>query len=90
MAKCSSLECHSKAVAKSTISGNVYCTECAIKLTKQHGPECMETLPNEGLFPWDRLIDGYCEHCGVAYTDYLVGTTGECPKCRRDLPHLKD
>ena len=87
--RCSVLECYSEAVAKSKISGDVYCIECAIKIVKQHGPRSIVSLSN-AKFPWRYPIDGQCPSCGVEYNKYLIGLTGECPKCRENLPPYKN
>lgn len=86
--KCSTLECYSEAIAKSKISDSVYCVECAIKVVKQEGPSAIKTMAN-GKLPWKYPVEAQCPHCGVDYNRYLIGITGECPKCRKDLPEYK-
>lgn len=86
---CQSLECHSTAVAKSIDTGQELCLMCSIKIVKQNGPRSMVSLGDSSILPWEGCDDseiGVCENCGTQYTHYLIGHTGDCPKCRRPLP----
>lgn len=87
--KCSTLECHSLAVAKSKDSGRLHCTECAIKVMKQWGPESLITL-TKAKFPWKHPATRQCKNCGVLYNEYLISHTGGCPKCHITLPEYKN
>jgi len=88
MSICSILECYSKAVAKSKISGDLFCVKCAIKITEQHGPRVLVSLSN-AKFPWRYPIGGQCPNCGVEYNEYLIAHTGGCPKCHKSLPQYR-
>lgn len=81
---CSSLECHSTAVVQSVVSKERYCIECGIKIARQGGPDSIKGLGNFKL-PWEEARKLKCKHCGVEYTMFLVGLTGDCPKCRKNL-----
>ena len=83
--ECSVLECKNKAIARSKISNDVYCVECALSVVKQHGPQSIVSLAG-AKFPWRYPIEGQCPNCGINYNTYLMGRGGECPKCRVDLP----
>ena len=61
---CGTLECHSLAVAKSKDTGRAHCTECALKIMKQHGPQSLVTL-TKAKFPWKYPSTGQCKNCGV-------------------------
>lgn len=80
--ECSSLGCHSLAVAKSRTSGMPLCNLCALRISYQFGVEVIETIPGE-KFPWDRESDIVCPLCGVKYNGYTVAHTGGCPSCKR-------
>jgi len=86
--QCSTLECYSEAVAKSKLSGDAYCIECAIKVCRSHGVNSVLSISN-AKFPWRYPIDGQCPHCGNDYNKYLIGLTGECANCRKDFPMYK-
>ena len=89
---CDSLECYSKAVARSRTSGQVYCIECALKVTKSFGPGSLETL-SDASFPWEPISSveiKRCPNCKRTYSEYLIGHTGECPACRETLEEYKD
>ena len=83
--QCDTLECYSLAVAKSKVSGAVLCNECALKVMRQVGPEALVTL-TKAKFPWKQPITGQCKNCHTSYNKYLIGLTGDCPKCRKPLP----
>ena len=86
--QCSTLFCHSLAVAKSKTSGSVFCNECALKVMRQSGPGGLVTLTN-AKFPWKQPPTGKCKNCGILYNEYLIGLTGDCPKCRKPLSEYK-
>lgn len=86
---CGTLECHSIAVAKSKVSQTPLCNECALKVMRQSGPNALVTLP-KAVFPWKKPATGICENCGVQYNEYLIGLTGDCPKCRKNLPEYHE
>lgn len=82
--KCSTLECHSVAVAESRDTGQKLCVECAIKIARHFGPATVRTL--EGAkFPWEYPANKTCPSCKIGYNQYLIGATGDCPSCRRPL-----
>jgi Zn finger protein HypA/HybF involved in hydrogenase expression len=87
--KCSTLECHSEAVATTLVGGNPKCIECSIKMTKVSGPDAVVTIVG-GKFPWDYPADGICGNCGVPYNKFLIGHTGDCPNCRRNTVDIGD
>lgn len=85
---CDSLECYSTAVARSKISGRVYCCTCATKLSGQNGPKTMESLPG-AKFPWEVPVEKNCPHCGIGYNGMVIAMTGDCPACKKPLPEFK-
>lgn len=86
---CDVLLCFSKAVCKTHERKGQhtkhYCIECGVKITKQSGPGDLVSLP-DAVFPWDAIPDMRCGSCGVPITVFLIGNTGDCPKCRKTLP----
>jgi len=86
--KCCTMDCYSEAVATAGEPDRNYCIECAIAVTKQWGPGCLETIEGS-IFPWDAEVLGICDSCGGSYSKYLIGLTNDCPKCRRPLPDKK-
>lgn len=85
---CDSLECYSTAIAKSKVTGDVYCAACAVKISGQFGPENIETL--EGAkFPWEYPADQICEHCGAKYNFYVTAHAGGCPSCKKSVRTLR-
>jgi rubredoxin len=86
--KCSTLDCHSEAVAVGVTSGKYKCNICALKIMAMSGPSAVKTLP-DAKFPWDYPADDYCRSCGVQYNKYQIGHTGDCPMCRKDIPLYK-
>lgn len=82
--KCFTMECFSKAVAESKVTGKQLCIECALKVAKRYGVNTIKTLDGGG-FPWDQRSLKICPSCGIHYNEYLIGTTGDCPSCRKPL-----
>ena len=87
--QCSTLERYSLAVAKSKVSGSLLCNECALKVMRQSGPQALVTL-TKAKFPWKQPPTGQCKNCGALYNEYLIGLTGDCPKCRKPLPEYEN
>jgi len=85
---CSSLECYSEAVAKSTITGRPFCNTCAIKIAGQFGTKSVETIEGS-RFPWDYPADKKCEYCGVEFNLYITCLTGDCPACKKPIRGIK-
>lgn len=83
--KCTTIECSSTAVTRCPDTGRVHCLKCSIKIAERFGADSVESL--EGMeLPWEDGDLKVCGYCGNKYSLYLIGHTGDCPKCRKPLP----
>ncbi len=83
--QCSTSECHNRAVAKSTLTGQFYCIRCAIQTTVNIGPDAVETLP-DAVWPWNDTIT--CRSCGRLVSLQLLHRNNTCPFCAKEAIKL--